>query len=207
MQKHTHLFCSRAKTVGAKTICVATISEAIAYIMHICENKSPCQILNDAVMPNNALSTRTPCHVAAPALAALPFPDLGAALLLKLEAACAAKGYVFLQEGLHNFLEGIDVGFAVADAAVAESATCILNAHHEEKRLATMISEICILLVKEHTIHQNLLSTAPILRQLQQERGAHTTFISGPSRTADIERVAAVGVHGPIEQHIIILED
>ena len=37
--------------------------------------------------------------------------------------------------------------------------------------------------------------------------GNYTTLSSGPSRIADIERVAAVGVHGPRELHVILLED
>jgi L-lactate dehydrogenase complex protein LldG len=41
---------------------------------------------------------------------------------------------------------------------------------------------------------------------LKTEPSAYLTFITGASRTADIERVLAIGVHGPQELHIIIMD-
>ena len=58
------------------------------------------------------------------------------------------------------------------------------------------------------TIYPDLPSIAQLLRERMNEGTAtYTTLVTGPSRTADIERVAAVGVHGPLELHIILLED
>lgn len=39
---------------------------------------------------------------------------------------------------------------------------------------------------------------------LKTESSSYLAFITGASRTADIERVLAIGVHGPQELHILI---
>lgn len=41
---------------------------------------------------------------------------------------------------------------------------------------------------------------------LKKDAPSFTAFITGASRTADIERVLAVGVHGPVEHHLLLIQ-
>ncbi len=198
-------FCTKAAVVGAKVIRVTSEDEALAYVLDVCAAKNPCEIL--AEEPGTELGPVTEAGIPTRLQRIIAAPGLDSALYAKLEKSCTEKGYVCIEKGMRKYLAGVDIGFGTAECAVAASGTCLVNSDSEEKRLATMMSEICIFMVKESEIYPELFDITPVLRQMQQKPGAYTAFISGPSRTADIERVPAVGVHGPLEQHIIILKD
>ena len=61
--------------------------------------------------------------------------------------------------------------------------------------------------MKKSDIVSNLSDLAPYIRERQKDsRISYTSFITGPSRTADIERVGAIGVHGPLKVIVILVE-
>ncbi len=198
-------FTEKAGLVAAKVTEAASMKEALARVVEICEQKPPCELLapepgtETGELSENRLPTRAQRIIAAPGLSDKDFTQL--------EKACKAKGFLCLREGLRDRLAGIDVGLAWADYAVAASGTCALDSTNEEVRLATMMCEESVLLLRKSTIHPDLASIAGMLREQQSTgEGRYHAFITGPSRTADIERVLALGVHGPLELHVILLE-
>lgn len=101
-----------------------------------------------------------------------------------------------------------ETGVARAARGIAATGTCVVETDDEETRLETMLPEISVLLLRKGDIVPDLPDIAPYLRARQADgKVSYTSFITGPSRTADIERVGAVGVHGPLELHVILLED
>ncbi len=200
------LFSTKAGVVGTKIFEAANEADAVQYIIDVCEAKAPCEILADE--PNTEKGPLSPNSVPTRLNRIIAAPGLSKKFQTPLSKSCKEKNYEFLSKGMRDYLAGIDIGIAEAELAVAASGTCMVISDSEETRLATMMCEICILILKKSTIHPDLLSIAPALRAAQSKpTAAYTAFISGPSRTADIERVPAVGVHGPLEQHIILLED
>ena len=98
------------------------------------------------------------------------------------------------------------VGVVRAAKGIAQTGTCIVVADDEALRLDTMLPEVSVILLNSADILPDLPSAAPFLREQQtQGRASYVSFITGPSRTADIERVSAIGVHGPLELHIVLI--
>ena len=198
-------FKEKAALVAAKVFEAADVKEALHRVVHICEEKAPCELLvpepGTKIGPfsENNLPTRVQRIIAAPGLSKKDFAVL--------EKECKAKGFLCIRKGLRKYLAGFDVGLAWADFAVAASGTCAVPSTDEEVRLATMICESSVLLLRKSTIKPDLASIAGQLREMQStDKPEYTTFITGPSRTADIERVLTIGVHGPLELHVILLE-
>jgi len=199
------VFKEKAALVAAKVTEAADLQEALRHVAQICEEKNPCELLapepgtETGPLSENKLPTRARRVIAAPGL-----DDAAFALL---EKECEAKGFLCIRKGLRKYLAGIDVGLAWAEYAVAASGTCAVPSTDEEVRLATMICESSVLLLRKSAIKPDLAGIAGQLRAAQSaDAPGYTTFITGPSRTADIERVLAIGVHGPLELHVILLE-
>ncbi|MDR1935920.1 MAG: lactate utilization protein [Candidatus Accumulibacter sp.] len=199
-------FIAKATAVDAVVRELPTMSAALRYVVDVCDGKNPAEILADEPGteqgppgPNNQ-PTRVKRIVAA--------PDLGGEEFAALSKACEEKGFLCVRQGLRKYVAGFDVGVTQAVLGVAASGTCMMNTDEEDPRLAGMISEIHVVFLRKSVIYPDLPSIAQLLRERMNEAPAtYTTLVSGPSRTADIERVAALGVHGPLELHIVLLED
>jgi len=74
-------------------------------------------------------------------------------------------------------------------------------------RLVTSLPLVHISLVRALDLVATLKEAAAPIRDFYNENPLNATvsFISGPSRTADIEMRLILGVHGPAETHVIIV--
>ena len=98
---------------------------------------------------------------------------------------------------------GFDVGISTAQAAIAETGTLVLDSARERHRLVSLVPPVHIAIVNASTIYATLGETLSMLRN-GKELSPAVTFITGPSRTADIELTLTIGVHGPQELYVII---
>lgn len=95
-----------------------------------------------------------------------------------------------------------DVGISTAQAAIAETGTLVLDSASEQHRLVSLVPPVHIAIVNASAIVDTLSDALTLLRK--KEISPAITFITGPSRTADIELTLAIGVHGPQELYVIV---
>lgn len=95
------------------------------------------------------------------------------------------------------------IGISQMHMALASTGTLIQDSTPIEQRLASALSEIHIAIINTDAILPDLSS---VLSKVSPEKSRFIAFITGPSRTADIERVLTIGVHGP-ERLIIVCVD
>lgn len=95
-----------------------------------------------------------------------------------------------------------DVGISTAQAAIAETGTLVLDSAEERHRLVSLVPPVHIAVVNASSIVDTLGDALTLLQK--KEISPAITFITGPSRTADIELTLAIGVHGPQELYVIV---
>ncbi len=95
-----------------------------------------------------------------------------------------------------------DVGISTAQAAIAETGTLVLDSACERHRLVSLVPPVHIAIINASSIVETLADALALLQK--KEISPAITFITGPSRTADIELTLAIGVHGPQELYVIV---
>ena len=102
-----------------------------------------------------------------------------------------------------------DVGITSADYCVADTATLVMKTRPGEARSVSLVPSIHVAVIG---LDQIILDLEELYARLQDDLlkggeglGRCTTFISGPSKTADIELNMVHGAHGPRALHIFVI--
>lgn len=138
--------------------------------------------------------------------AILAVPGLPEEAIAPIAEQAEKDGVKIVRENLRSCLKDITVGLTTGDMALADTASVIMSSPDEDPRLASMLSEIHVIAVPKSKVVNGSYDAEDYL-QKALSGVMYTTFISGCSRTSDIERVLTLGVHGPLELHVALIDE
>jgi len=96
------------------------------------------------------------------------------------------------------------VGLSGALAAIAESGTLVLVSEAGGALSASLLPEVHVAVIAASQIVSSLEEA---LRRKEVREASAAVLISGPARTADIEMTLTIGVHGPKEVHVFVIDE
>jgi L-lactate dehydrogenase complex protein LldG len=100
------------------------------------------------------------------------------------------------------------LGLSMGRLAVAETGSVLLSEPSLEDRSVGMLTMAQATICPSAALVASLDDAAPLIRELSLAKGgAFSTLVTGPSRTADIERVLTVGVQGPGKIMTLFVDD
>jgi L-lactate dehydrogenase complex protein LldG len=86
--------------------------------------------------------------------------------------------------------------------ALADPGSVVIAASPDEPRARSLLPDVHVTIVPEDRV---LADLPELLERVGADLPSSLAIVSGPSRSADIEQVLALGVHGPREEHVVIV--
>jgi len=120
--------------------------------------------------------------------------------------ALKAAGIQVYTDHIRLNAETVKGGLSEVHYGIADLGTLVQASTNVDGRIVATMSEYYIGVVKGSTIvpeYDDMWDTLCALPELPNYVG----FVTGPSRTADIECVSTVGVHGPLQLTAIVVDD
>lgn len=92
----------------------------------------------------------------------------------------------------------------MGEFAVAETGSVCVNEPSSDRGRCFLAERLWVL-VAEQSLVAGLDDALQLVGDLIRRGARHPVLMSGPSRTADIERVLTIGVHGPRALVIVVM--
>lgn len=102
----------------------------------------------------------------------------------------------------------LPAGLITVEYLLADTGTCVVSNHTTEERLICFLPPTCVVVATVDQLVADLPTAwKTIAKQTAEpERRGEFVLITGPSRTADIEKILILGAHGP-KRLIVLLID
>ena len=104
-------------------------------------------------------------------------------------------------------LAGCDVSITGCEYLVARTGSIVMSAAQKSGRNTSVYAPIHICIAWSNQLVPDLRDALQGMREKYGDKlPSQITFATGPSRTADIEKTLVVGVHGPREVYVFLVE-
>ncbi len=118
------------------------------------------------------------------------------------------KGIEIREAGSPANVADAPAGLSVAELAIAETGSVLLADNALEARVVGMLTLTHFVLVRKETLFPMLEDAGERLQKLTKtgsDQRHYISLVTGPSRTADIERTLTIGVQGPKSLCVIVI--
>jgi len=174
MIERTEQFVNALSNVGGKVKAIDSLDVAVAYIVE--------HLRGSLLLPASAVLER----------AGLP-------------QALKQAGVTVIDQEFRSRGASAMGGLTGANFGIAATGTVVLESTREEIRIASTLPETHFVVLDPGKIFPDAGAVIPLMRRFHVELPqAFLAYVTGPSRTADIERVLTIGVHGPRELHVLL---
>jgi len=102
-------------------------------------------------------------------------------------------------------IEEYSASVIATEVLLADTGTCMIECRTQPERLLCYLPPACVIVASVDQLAEHLQAAWPQIapRAAEPDRRGEFVFVTGPSRTADIEKILILGVHGP--KRLIVL--
>jgi len=105
-------------------------------------------------------------------------------------------------------IAGLAASLVSSEMLLADTGSCLVECRTAGERMMCYLPPVCIVVARAQSLREHLPAAwqeiAP--RIADPKLRGESVFITGPSRTADIEKILILGVHGPQRLIVLVVE-